>query len=134
MDKIKIFKIINIIPLILELIIHFTGSIWSGFIEKGYTIELIRGAIITVIAMLFGEGYAAIMFFISGIGQDKGLYVTTIIMCFISSIASIVGYMFVEIEGRGVWFITASFLIINIIILILSIIEIMIIKDKKKNK
>lgn len=132
MDKIKIFKIINIIPLVLELIIHFTGSIWSGFIEKGYTIELIRGAIITVIAMLFGEGYAAIMFFISGIGQDKGLYVTTIIMCFISSIASIVGYMFVEIEGRGVLPMTISFLVINIIIFVLSIVEMSMLKKKRQ--
>lgn len=132
--KIKAFKIINMLPVILEGLIHFVGSLVDGFTTTGLVGEIGRDLIVTVLAMVLGEGYAAIMFLIAGIYQRKVLYGITIGLCFLSAIASFVGYALVDLGGRGVLPITVSFAIIDTIILILSIVEMVIINRKSSLK
>ena len=110
------------IPFAMQLIIHFVAS--AGFTYStpdNFILRIIRGVLITVIAMAAGEGYGSIAFIVAGYYDRIGAYIAVITFSVISAVANLAGYMFSGIEGLDCLWMTLVFWCIDIFLFVFSI-------------
>lgn len=122
------------LPLILQLIIHILGSATLIPSSSGIPLwPLIGAALISLMAIGLGEGYASIAFIVAGTYDRIGVYITVIILSIVSVCASFAGYMISGIEGQECLWMTLLFCCIDIFLFVFSIVRIVRLSAKKRN-
>lgn len=115
------------IPVILFFVLHIVGSL-STISATLYPGAVIGAVIIALLAFIWGEGYGIIAFLIANDKKKIFMYILTIVMCIISSMACIIGYFITSIESQGCKWMTVCLIILNIGVVIESIREMILIK------
>lgn len=116
-------------PIFIALILHVLGSCSYDSVQKFFW-SIPLSLLLTVIVLGMGEGYAAASFFIAGKLQSRIMFVITMLMCFVSIGASIVGYFVSGIEGASCLWMTCGFVILDIAIFVISLVSLFTVKKK----
>lgn len=108
------------IPLVLELIIHTLGGVFSIRASGSIPGRIPGAIIITWMAMVMGEGYGALVFLVAGCVEHIAAYIFVIIMSVVGIIASIVGFFISAIEGYESLWMTGAFCGIDLFLIVFS--------------
>lgn len=115
-------NIIRYIPVILFFVLHIIGSC-SVISQVIYPGAIVGAVVISFLAFIWGEGYGIIAFMIASKKKKIWIYILTIVMCIISSVACVIGYFITAIESAGCRWMTVCLIILNVLVVIESIRE-----------
>ena len=126
--------LLYLIPIFVQIISHIVATIISSHLEEVTLWHVVTSAVVTVICLLFGEGYASITFIFAGIFDRIGIYIAVIVLSVVSALASFVGYFLAGIEGYPCLWMTIEFICIDLFLLVFSIIRVVQLSIKKLKK